>query len=230
MSVSNNIQIIRDIITENEKKYGRALHTVNLLAASKAQSVEKIIEAYEAGQRLFGENYLQEALLKIKALASYDIEWHFIGHVQSNKTRKIAENFSWVQSVSSANIAKRLHDQRPLNLPALNVCLEVNIDEEALKSGIAAKEVFALSEYCQSLSRIKLRGLMAIPAPRNNMDDQRAVFHQIKQLFDSLNEKGFGLDTLSLGMTEDMEAAIAEGSTMVRVGRGIFGERIDKLF
>lgn len=225
MSISNNLQIIRDKITFCEKKFGRAPSSVNLLAASKAQFLPKLLEAIEAGQRVFGENYLQEALLKIEALISYDLEWHFIGHIQSNKTRKIAENFSWVHSVSSTQVAKRLHDQRPASLPPLNVCLEINVDKKEGKSGISIKDTETLALYCQSLSRIKLRGLMAIPEPRSNFDDQRASFHQIKNLFDALNKKDFQLDTLSMGMTEDMEAAIAEGSTLVRVGTGIFGER-----
>jgi pyridoxal phosphate enzyme (YggS family) len=225
MSIGDNIRNTQEKIRDYEKKFDRIPHSVKCLLASKAQPIEKISQAIQAGMQVFGENYLQEALLKIAALSSEKIEWHFIGHIQSNKTRKIAENFAWVQSISSSDIAKRLNDQRPDGLPPLNICLEINIDDEPLKSGVLAKDVLSLADYCRSLPRLTLRGLMAIPAPQDHFADQCIAFRKMKLLFDSLNEKNFALDTLSMGMTQDMEAAIAEGSTMVRVGTGIFGLR-----
>jgi len=201
-------------IEELEKKYHRAPHSVSLLAASKGQSLEKIKAAIDAGQRSFGENYVQEALEKIKAINNPNIEWHFIGHIQSNKTKAIAENFSWVHSLCDKKIAQRLNDQRPLHLPPLQVCLEVNLDQEKTKSGVvSAEELISLADYCKTLPRLKLRGLMAMPL-------QCATFHQVYLLKEKLH-----LDTLSMGMTKDMEAAIAEGSTWVRIGEGLFGPR-----
>lgn len=207
-----------------EQKYHRPSGSVRLLAASKRQSIEKIKALYDAGQRCFGESYLQEALPKIHSLPS-DIEWHFIGPVQSNKTRKIAENFSWVHSIDNTHIAKRLNDQRPPHLPPLNICIEVNISHEVTKSGVSINDVLPLAKLCQSLPRLRLRGLMTIPARTENFSEQRKPFHQLHDLYVSLCQNNIPLDTLSMGMSEDFEAAIAEGSTMVRIGRALFGER-----
>lgn len=218
----NTLSSIKNQILEFEKKYSRPAHSVALLAVSKKQSVEKIRAAYDAGQRMFGENYLQEALEKMTALADLDIEWHFIGPMQSNKTRKIAEHFHWVQSVDSFKLAQRLNDQRPSHLPPLNICLEINISGEASKSGVAPDEAAALAAACRTLPMIKLRGLMTIPARDAS---PRAAFHTMQSLWQQLNADGFQLDTLSMGMSADFEAAIAEGSTMVRIGSAIFGER-----
>ena len=197
---------------------------MKLLAVSKNQAVEKILSAVEAGQFCFGENYLQEALSKIPLLPK-SIEWHFIGPIQSNKTRKIAEHFAWVQSVDNIDIAKRLNDQRPANLPPLNICIQVNISKETSKSGVAENKVRTLIEDCSSLSRLTLRGLMAIPAFHAHFVDQRKTFHLLFSLWSSLCQQGLMLDTLSMGMSADVEAAIAEGSTLVRLGTALFGAR-----
>lgn len=230
----NDIQVKLDVIhqkiREAELKFGRKINSVKLLAATKGQPLEKIEIAINAGQKIFGENYVQEALPKITSINSShnDIEWHFIGPIQSNKTRKIAENFSWVQSVSSAKIAERLNDQRPEGFPPLNICIEVNVDAERSKSGvnfIAAKELVI---YCSALPNLCVRGLMAIPQHHLEFRHQRESFQQLAVLYQELNEQGHELDTLSIGMTDDYEAAIAEGSTMVRIGTGIFGPRLNK--
>ncbi|TAK75471.1 MAG: YggS family pyridoxal phosphate-dependent enzyme [Gammaproteobacteria bacterium] len=214
---------VKKLITEYEQKYQRAPHAVTLLAVSKGQPVEKIEALFHAGQVLFGESYVQEALPKIHALADKPIEWHFIGPIQSNKTRKIAEHFTWVHSVDAINIAKRLNDQRPAHLPPLNICLEVNINHETTKSGVLPEDVSSLATYCTALPRLRLRGLMAIPAKQSTFTAQRETFHSLFLLWQSLRHQGFALDTLSMGMSNDFEAAIAEGSTLVRIGTAIFG-------
>jgi pyridoxal phosphate enzyme (YggS family) len=228
MTITNNIISLQTRIREYETKYHRTPQSVTLLAASKSQSPEKIIEAYHAGQALFGENYLQEALDKMQTLASEhltNLEWHFIGPMQSNKTRKIAEHFSWVHSVDSVKIATRLNEQRPSSLPPLNVCIEVNISQEESKSGVTLENLEELATFCQLAPHLTLRGLMAIPSSEDNMEDQRRAFKELHQLYKQLQQKGFVLDTLSMGMSEDFEAAIAEGSTMVRIGTALFGAR-----
>lgn len=222
---SKNLSLIKNTIADSELRYGRNPGSVSLLAVSKGQSIEKIKQAINAGQRSFGENYLQEALLKITALTDQTIEWHFIGAIQSNKTKKIAASFQWVQSISEFNIAKRLNDQRPSTLPPLNICLQVNLAEETNKSGITAENVFALAAECAKLPRLRLRGLMAIPAISHDFNEQRASFRQLYQLYQALCEQGLALDTLSMGMSQDMVAAIAEGTTMVRIGTALFGKR-----
>jgi len=226
MHIKNNLARLNNLVINFEKKYHRSFKSVKILAASKSQSIEKIIEAYHAGQRIFGENYLQEALVKMAALTDKQIEWHFIGPIQSNKTRKIAENFAWVQSVENAKIAKRLNDQRPIHLPPLNICIEVNVSAEKSKSGADINEVMSLITYCQSLPRLVLRGLMAIPAPSKQFENQCHEFHKLSFLWTSLQKNGLILDTLSMGMSADFEAAIAEGSTMIRIGTMLFGERM----
>lgn len=226
MTIQDHLQEMQARIAAYETRYQRAPHSVQLLAVSKKQSIEKMREAYQAGQRLFGENYLQEALSKMDALADLsDIEWHFIGRLQRNKTRLIAEHFAWVHSVSSELIASRLNDQRPASLPPLNVCLEVNIDQEPSKAGVSIAELISLAEACLKLPRLHLRGLMTIPEATSNFDVQRDHFHQLTTAFQALQKAGIPLDTLSMGMSADVEAAIAEGSTIVRIGTAIFGAR-----
>jgi len=196
-----------------------------LLAVSKDKSVQQIREAYDTGQRRFGESYIQEALTKIEALSDLDIEWHFIGPVQSNKTKHIARHFAWVHSVDRVKIAQRLHDQRPLSSPPLNICLQINISHERSKQGIDLNELAMLAREIKAFDRLRVRGLMAIPAPTDNFQEQRHMFMQIRQAQQQLITDGWQLDTLSMGMSNDMEAAIAEGATMVRIGTAIFGER-----
>lgn len=205
---------------------GRNPQTVQLIAVSKTQPAQALREAYTWGQRAFGENYLQEALDKQAQLADLvDLAWHFIGPIQSNKTRPIAEHFDWVHSVDRLKIAQRLHEQRPAEKPPLNICVQVNIDDETTKSGISLAELPALVAAIAPLSRLKVRGLMAIPAATNNQAQQRAAFAKLRAALERLNLQGLGLDTLSMGMSGDLEAAIAEGATYVRVGTDIFGAR-----
>ncbi|VVC74757.1 hypothetical protein AQUSIP_00290 [Aquicella siphonis] len=225
-AISDNLAALLESIRAFEKKYGRDPGSVKLLAASKKQSVDSIKAAFDAGQCCFGESYLQEAAGKFSALHNLPIEWHFIGPVQSNKTRKIAEFFSWVHSVDSMRIVKRLNDQRPDHLPPLNICIEVNVSGEASKSGVLMDQVLGLALYCQNLPRIRLRGLMAIPAIHHRFDHQRQEFHKLQSLFLYLREHHFSVDTLSMGMSDDFEAAIAEGSTIVRIGTALFGRRV----
>ncbi|MHB1221363.1 MAG: YggS family pyridoxal phosphate-dependent enzyme [Gammaproteobacteria bacterium] len=222
-AISDNLIFIKNKISEFEKKYHRGPGCVQLLAASKTQSIEKITAAYQAGQHLFGENHLQEALDKINQLSKLNIEWHFIGSIQRNKTKKIAEHFSWVQSVDNQLIIDRLNEQRPTHFPPLNICLEVNLSGEASKSGVHLNDVIQLATYCKHLPNIRLRGLMSIPAPSLDFATQRAQFKLLFECYQMLQQQGFQLDTLSMGMSDDFEAAIAEGSTMVRIGTRIFG-------
>jgi pyridoxal phosphate enzyme (YggS family) len=224
-AIANNLTAIKNQISAYEKKYDRKQGEVKLLAVSKNQPVEKIKAAIEAGQFAFGENYLQEALAKMMVLADKRIEWHFIGPIQSNKTRKIAEHFAWVHSIDSLKIAKRLNDQRPPHLTPLNVCIEVNVSAEATKSGVKLDDAASLISDCLSLPRLKLRGLMTIPASYDNFSDQRHAFHKLYSLWQTLHQQNSSFDTLSMGMSNDFEAAIAEGSTLVRIGTAIFGER-----
>jgi pyridoxal phosphate enzyme (YggS family) len=201
----------------------RAARGVTLLAVSKGQSVERIREAAAAGQKAFGENYVQEALAKMRAVAELrlpGLEWHLIGPLQSNKTRPAAESFAWVQTITSEKIARRLSEQRPEGLPPLNVLLQVNVSGEATKSGIAPAEVEDLAEKISVMPRLRLRGLMAIPEP----GAPRERYREVKALFEGMKAR-FGFDTLSMGMSDDMALAIAEGATMVRVGTAIFGAR-----
>jgi len=207
----------------------RAPHEIRLLAVSKTFGADAVMEAADAGQRAFGENYVQEALDKIatirRARPDLTLEWHFIGPIQSNKTRLIAEHFDWVHSVDREKIAQRLSEQRPAHLPPLNICLQVNISGEATKSGVAPDEAMEVAPRIAALPRLTLRGLMAIPEPVDDEAQQRRPFRQLRALLDRLNAKGLDLDTLSMGMSGDMDAAIAEGATIVRVGTAIFGQR-----
>lgn len=223
--IADNISKIFDRIHGFEQRYQRPEGSVTLLAVSKKQPIEAIRAAYAAGIRDFGENYLQEAESKIQALADLDLCWHFIGPIQSNKTRPIAELFHWVHSVDRLKVARRLSEQRTDSLPPLNVCVQVNLSDEDSKSGVAMAEVEELCEQISRLDRLALRGLMAIPAPEHDFERQRAVFHALASLFQHLSKRFPRFDTLSMGMSGDYEAAIAEGSTMVRIGTALFGER-----
>ena len=201
--------------------------SVQLLAVSKTQPAQAVREAAAAGQRDFGENYVQEALDKIAALADLrqGLCWHLIGPLQSNKTRAVAEAFDWVHSVDRLKIAQRLSDQRPAHLSPLNICLQVNISGEASKSGLSPAEVADIAPAVAALPRLRLRGLMAIPEPLEGFEAQRAPLRELRLLQETLNRQGLALDTLSMGMSDDLEAAIAEGSTLVRVGTAVFGPR-----
>lgn len=202
---------------------------MTLLAVSKTFDVDAVIEAMKAGQMAFGENYVQEGVEKIQALRAlrpgHAVSWHCIGPLQSNKTRLVAAHFDWVQSVDRLKIAQRLSEQRPDGLPDLQVCLQVNIDGGANKSGVAPHELPALADAVRQLPRLQLRGLMCIPEPLDDPVEQMAVFVRARELFDQLRARGMPLDTLSMGMSDDLEAAVAAGSTLVRVGRGVFGHR-----
>jgi pyridoxal phosphate enzyme (YggS family) len=224
-SIAENIFRVGQQIAEAAQACGRAPGAVTLLAVSKTQSAATVREAYEAGQRDFGENYVQEALDKIGALPLPGLVWHFIGPLQSNKTRDIASHFDWVHSVDRLKIATRLNEQRPAGMAPLNVCIQVNISEEDSKSGVAMADVEALCEALQSLPNLRLRGLMAIPAPCDDPAAQRAVYAPLTALLRQLQARYPGMDTLSIGMSADFAAAIAEGSTLVRVGTAIFGAR-----
>ncbi|MDP1574515.1 MAG: YggS family pyridoxal phosphate-dependent enzyme [Coxiellaceae bacterium] len=208
-----------------EKKNHRTENAVTLLAVSKKQSAKKIRDLFLQGQKYFGENYLQEALEKQVLLKDLAIEWHFIGHIQSNKTKAIAEHFSWVHSVDRLSIAKRLNDQRPASLPPLNVCIEINIDNENTKSGITPEKLLSLAKEIALLKNLKLRGLMIIPQKHIRESVCNNVFQKTAQLQKQLIDAGFSVDTLSMGMSADYEAAIASGATMVRIGTALFGER-----
>ena len=204
---------------------GRDAAEVRLLAVSKTWPADSVREAAAAGQRAFGENYVQEGAEKVDALAGLGLEWHFIGPLQSNKTRLVANRFAWVHSIDRLKIAERLSAQRDAHLPPLEVCIQVNVSGEASKSGVAPGELPELARAVAGLPRLRLRGLMAIPEPTSDVALQRARFATLRQLRDQLNADGLALDTLSMGMSDDLEAAIAEGSTMVRVGTAIFGSR-----
>jgi len=221
--IQQRLDTVRARIRQAEAAAGRCPGSVRLIAVSKTQPADAIAAAYYYGQREFGENYVQEALAKQEKLAHYDIGWHFIGPIQSNKTKLIAARFSWVHSVDRFKIAERLSDQRPKELPPLNVCIQVNVSGEATKSGVALEELKGLVEAIAELPRLRVRGLMTIPAPTDAIDLQRASFRNLRQAAERLD--GFGLDTLSMGMSDDLEAAVLEGSTMVRVGSALFGPR-----
>ncbi|EMR13149.1 pyridoxal phosphate enzyme [Methylophaga lonarensis MPL] len=219
--LSTIVQQIRDA----EQQAGRPEGSVKLLAVSKTWPAERLRQLAEAGQQAFGENYLQEALDKIEQLADLSIEWHFIGPIQSNKTRDIAGHFQWVHSVDRLKIAQRLNDQRDPSAAPLNICIQINIDEEDTKSGIAADELNALVTAILPLKQLKLRGLMIIPAQHDSDEQQRQSFQKARALFEQLKTLAPDVDTLSMGMSGDMPIAIQEGSTMVRIGTALFGER-----
>ena len=221
-TIAENIAKVGVRIREAAQASQRDCATVGLLAVSKTKPAEAIRQAFAAGTRDFGENYLQEALEKQLELSDLPLTWHFIGPIQSNKTKPIAEHFAWVHSVDRLKIAQRLSDQRPAHLPALNICLQVNVSGEASKSGCNPDELPALAQAVTQLPNLRLRGLMTIPEPTDNPNEQRAAFARLRELQQDLN---LDLDTLSMGMSHDLEAAIAEGATWVRIGTALFGAR-----
>ena len=228
-TIEQNLQAVRAAIAQAALEARRAPDAVTLLAVSKTFGADAVLAAARAGQTAFGENYLQEALDKIAAvklaLPQDALAWHFIGPIQSNKTRPIAEHFDWVHTVEREKIAARLSEQRPAGLPDLNICLQVNISGEASKSGVAPADLPALAHAVAQLPRLRLRGLMAIPEPETDITLQRAAFAQLRALYEQLNADGLALDTLSMGMSADLRAAVLEGATIVRVGSAIFGSR-----
>lgn len=223
--IAANLQTVRARITAACLAAGRGTHEVTLLAVSKTFGPQAVAEAFDAGQTAFGENYIQEAVEKMAALRELPIEWHCIGPIQSNKTRLVAEHFDWAHSVDRLSIARRLSEQRPDDLLPLQLCIQVNVDGGANKAGVAPQEALALAREVAALPRLQLRGLMFIPEPAPDFIAASALFARAKALFDDLNRAGLRLDTLSMGMTADLEAAIHAGSTMVRVGTAIFGGR-----
>jgi pyridoxal phosphate enzyme (YggS family) len=225
IKIRDKLQIIGTEIEKLSEQYQRKKNSVQLLAVSKRHPIEAIQEAFKAGQTAFGESYVQELIKKAEALHEFNIEWHFIGPIQSNKTKQIAETASWVHTIDRLKIAQRLNDQRPENLPPLSVCIQINISNEDSKSGIKGDELNILAEQIAKMPRLQLRGLMAIPAPESDFEEQRKTFAKITALKDQLNQNGHHLETLSMGMSGDMKAAIAEGATIVRIGTAIFGIR-----
>lgn len=216
---------VRRRISNACQRFGRSPEEITLLAVSKRHPLGAIREAADCGQRDFGENFVQEALDKIAATRDLDLTWHFIGHLQSNKTRSAAEHFSWIHSIDRAKIARRLNDQRPFHADALNVCLQVCLEDEPGKGGARPDEIGTLARAVATLPRLRLRGLMAIPPPSEDFEVQRNYFRRLRELFEGLVADGLEVDTLSMGMTADLEAAVAEGATILRVGTALFGPR-----
>ncbi len=230
-TISHNLQLVRERLQHACQRWGRSAADVQLLAVSKTFPAEAVREAVAAGQRAFGENYVQEGVDKIRALRAQGLTglaWHCIGPLQSNKTRLVAEHFDWVHTLDRLKVAQRLNEQRPATLPPLQVCLQVNVDGGATKSGVSPAELLPLAEAVAALPRLSLRGIMCIPEPVEDFDQARQVFGQVHDAFLGLQQAGLAVDTLSMGMSDDMEAAIAAGSTLVRVGRAIFGHRPPK--
>ena len=223
--ITANLEMVRNRIIAAELRYHRQPGSVKLLAVSKTRSETEIRTALACGQLDFGENYLQEAAAKMADLAEPRICWHFIGPIQANKTRSIAEKFAWVHSIDRIKIARRLNEMRPDGLPDLNVCIELNIDNEPAKSGILPPQLLDFAAEFRNFPRLKLRGLMAMPKPSNDFERQRDAFHRLYEYYRQLQSEDFPVDTLSMGTSNDMEAAIAEGSTIVRIGTAIFGPR-----
>lgn len=229
MSISTNLQQVSQALAGFAQEAGRNPQDIVLLAVSKTFGADAVIAAAQAGQRAFGENYVQEAIDKIAAVRQaapgLALEWHFIGPLQSNKTKPVAEHFDWVHAVDREKIAQRLSDQRPSNLPPLNICLQVNVSGEASKSGVAPADLPALAQAVVALPNLRLRGLMAIPEPAATLAAQREPFAQLRKLQEQLRAEGIETDTLSMGMSADMQAAILEGASIVRIGTAIFGKR-----
>lgn len=223
-SVAQTIAAVRERIARAERAAGRPPGSVGLLAVSKTHPVETLREAAATGQRAFGENYLQDALPKMDALADLELEWHFIGPLQSNKTRQVAARFHWVHALDRLKIARRLSEQRGALAP-LSVCIQVNLSREATKSGVSEDEVGPLAREVAALPGLRLRGLMTIPRPESDFERQRAPYRRLRELYEGLRAEGLALDTLSMGMSADLEAAVAEGATLVRVGTAVFGPR-----
>jgi pyridoxal phosphate enzyme (YggS family) len=225
MKITENLNKIRNKIRSAENKFQREQSSVSLLAVSKTRSVDEIMTAYNAGQLHFGENYCQEAVEKIEAIGQNEITWHFIGPIQSNKTSLIAQYFDWVHTIDRIKIARRLNESRPKDTAALNICIQVNISGEESKSGIDLESANDFVSELSQFKRLKVRGLMALPAPSNNVDEQKAAFSKLHEKFNTLKQSQPEFDTLSIGTTQDMQAAIAEGATIVRIGTAIFGPR-----
>lgn len=223
--VTENLRKIRELLAEAAIDAGRDDSAVQLLAVSKKQTLAGVIEAAAAGQRDFGENFVQEGLEKIAAVSRNDLCWHFIGHLQSNKTRSVAAHFDWVHTVDRLKTAQRLSRQRPAALGKLNICLQVNIDDEPGKSGVNVDELFELANQVAQLPRLRLRGLMCLPALRTRFEDQRKPFAAMRDLLGMLRRQSLEVDTLSMGMSSDFRAAIFEGATIVRLGTAVFGKR-----
>ena len=223
--VTKNLANVRDLLAKSAADADRDAESIRLLAVSKKQPISSVIEAAAAGQRDFGENFVQEGLEKIAGTGRDDLSWHFIGHLQSNKTQAVADHFDWVHTVDRFKIAERLSNQRPKQMRDLNICLQVNIDNEPGKSGIAVIEVMALARKIAVLPRIRLRGLMCLPKMRSGFNAQREPFARLRELSDTLLTDGIAVDTLSMGMSGDFRAAILEGSTIVRIGTAVFGPR-----
>lgn len=224
-NLTPNVTHVRSRIDEAAKAAGRDPASITLIAVTKTKAAELMREAATAGVTDFGENYLKEALGKMQALADLPLSWHFIGALQSNKTRPVAERFDWIHSVDRLSVARRLSEQRPFHAPPLNVCIQVALVAEPTKGGVAPGELAELAARTAELPRLKLRGLMCIPPAQPDVSSARALFARLRGLLESLNARGLGLDTLSMGMSADFEPAIAEGATMVRIGTAIFGER-----
>ncbi len=222
---SESVRIAQNRIAEATRAAGRSVDSVTLLAVSKGQGSAAIDSAASSGIEHFGENFLQESLPKLDALAGRELTWHFIGRLQANKTRPVAERFAWVHTVDRIRVAERLSAQRPFHAPALNVCLQLHVGGEASKGGVEAAEIATLARQVSALPRLRLRGLMCMPPAETEVARQRQWFREARQVFDYLNEHGLGLDTLSMGTSIDFEAAIAEGATIVRIGTAIFGPR-----
>lgn len=225
LDIAESLLAVRKSIHEMANKHGREPSSIHLLAVSKTKPVDQISAAIDAGQQAFGENYPDEAFEKIAELREARCEWHFIGAIQSRKSAGIAQHFSWVHSIDRLKVARKLAENRPNDMPALQCCLQVNIDGESSKSGVTPEQVFELAAQVNELPQLNLRGLMAIPAPQTEFKQQRDAFARVRALQESLKKTYPALDTLSMGMSGDLEAAIAEGSTVVRVGTAIFGAR-----
>jgi hypothetical protein len=223
--IQENFRHVQQRIDTAARRFSRNMSEIQLLAASKTRTAQEIIAAYQAGQSAFGENYVAEAIEKIETLSDYPLEWHYIGAIQSNKTRLIATHFTWVHTLASLKHAKRLNEQRPAELPPLNICIQVNISHEQSKGGVIENDVLPLAREIVQLRKLKLRGLMTLPAPSGDFEKQRKNFSILRKLKEKLQSEGIELDTLSMGMSADMEAAIAEGATIVRIGTAIFGPR-----
>jgi pyridoxal phosphate enzyme (YggS family) len=224
-SISSRLIDVRTRIAAAEQKYGRVPGSTRLLAVSKKQPAAVLREALAAGLHCFGENYLQEALPKIKALADEQPEWHYIGRIQSNKSRDIARHFDWVHGVDRLKIARRLGEQRPDHLPPLNICLQVRLSDEASKAGLEPEALPAIAQAISEIPGLSLRGLMTLPAPASDFEAQRQPCRRLRELLEMLNSEGLQMDTLSMGTSSDMVAAIAEGATIVRIGTALFGPR-----
>lgn len=224
-NLHERFQQVRREIAEAERQFGRKPGSVKLLAVSKTRAAGDVLALAQLGVSDFGENYVQEARAKIGQLSGQSLTWHFIGPIQSNKTRQVAEHFDWVHSVDRIKVARRLNAARPAHLPPLNICIQVNVDAESTKSGIDPNEVEQLAGEVLPLSRLNLRGLMALPAPTEDFSEQRRGFLRTRRLQEQLTDKGYRLDTLSMGTTNDMRAAVAEGATIIRIGTALFGPR-----